>query len=109
MKSSGFDPYAYAVKRERIDYEWEQKRPVCDMCGGRIYEEWLYKIGPYTVCVNCVESAWSELRKLIPSIMMDKLGAHSDWIVMEHIIERMLEVYEISDFKEQYEERIDEH
>ena len=109
MRSSGYDPYSYIRQMEHNGYEWEQKRPVCDMCGDRIYKDKLYKIGPYSVCDNCIESAWDALRKEMPGVVRDKLGAYSDWIIMDHIIERMLEAYEISDFKNEYEERIDEH
>lgn len=44
---------------ERYDAELEkalEKRPICDECGEHIQDDYMYVIGNYTLCEDCLKN-----------------------------------------------------
>lgn len=39
---------------DREQYKWEQSRPVCDVCGEHIQDEYLFEIDGNYVCEECL-------------------------------------------------------
>lgn len=107
MRSAGMDPYErYVLSSEIEEAMREARRPVCDTCGDRILDSKCYKIGPYTVCEECVKDAWDTLQKQLILRIHERLGAHSDWSIMEILLEFMLNRFDLNEFGEEYAEEI---
>jgi len=100
MRGAGYDPYdRYILAQEIRQAKWESTRPTCEACGDRILTEHLYRIGSDPVCEECVNDAWDVVQKNMHRLFMEEYGAHSDYFIIEAIIEHILETFEIGDFK----------
>ena len=36
------------------------RRPVCDICGEHIQEDYCYEVGNQTICKHCIDDFWQE-------------------------------------------------
>lgn len=107
MRSAGMDPYErYVLSQEMEESMREARRPVCDTCGDRILDSKCYKIGPYTICEGCIKDAFDTLQKQAILLLHERLGAHSDWNIMEIILEYMLNSFDLTEFCNEYGEEI---
>ena len=49
------DPLADFDRKDAEDYAYEQKCPVCDICGERITDDYYYTIGNITFHLDCAD------------------------------------------------------
>lgn len=105
--TAGYDPADILREIERHQAAWEMDRPVCRACGDRILSADRYDIGGNKVCEDCINSAWSVIQKNAHRLFYEEYGAHSDYLVIEAIIEHILETFEIGDFKSETREEND--
>ena len=109
MSSAGYDPYdAYIRAQEDREARWEATRPICGACGDRILDRDRYDLNGQKVCEDCVNEAWDVIQKNMHRLVMEEYGAHSDYFVIEAITERMLEVFDLEEFKEEIGEENEE-
>lgn len=109
MRSAGYDPYdQYIRAQEDREARWEATRPICGACGDRILDRDRYDLNGQKVCEDCVNEAWDVIQKNMHRLFMEEYGAHSDYFVIEAIVERMLEVFDLEEFKEDIGEENEE-
>ena len=77
-------------------------------CGDRILDRDRYDLNGQKVCEDCVNEAWDVIQKNMHRLFMEEYGAHSDYFVIEAIVERMLEVFDLEEFKEDIGEENEE-
>ena len=102
--TAGYDPADILREYEQREYDWELTRPVCRACGDRILSADRYDIGGYKVCEDCINTAWNVIQKNAHRLFYEEYGGHSDYLVIEAIVERMLEVFDLSEFMHEIEE-----
>lgn len=107
--TAGYDPYdQYILAQEEREARWEASRPICEACGDRILDRDRYDFDGRKVCEDCIDQAWQVIQKNLHRLFMEEYGAHSDYFVIEAITERMLEVFDLEEFKEEIGEENEE-
>lgn len=99
-RTAGYDPEDYLRVLEQRQAEWEASRPECEACGDRILDRDRYDIGGHKVCEDCIGQAWTVIQKNMHRLFLEEYGAHTDYFVMEAVTERMLETFDLEEFKE---------
>ena len=51
------DPLADSYQKDAQDAAEEEQRPVCSVCGERIYDDVAYRIGGKLICESCIDDA----------------------------------------------------
>ena len=109
MRTAGFDPYdAYIRAEEERQARWEATRPICGACGDRILDRDRYDLNGQKVCEDCIDEAWDVIQKNMHRLFIEEYAAHSDYFVMEAIVERMIEAFDLEEFKQEIGEENDD-
>ena len=109
--TAGYDPYdVYIRAEEERQARWEATRPICGACGDRILDRDRYDLNGQKVCEDCVNDAWDVVQKNAHRLFMEEYndGTHSDYFVMEAIVERMIEAFDLEEFKQERGEENDD-
>ena len=104
MVTAGYDPADILREYEQREHDWEMTRPTCQACGDRILSADRYDIGGYKICEDCIGTAWNVIQKNAHRLFFEEYGGHSDYLVIEAIVERMLEVFDLTEFMHEIEE-----
>lgn len=107
--TAGYDPYdAYVRALEDREARWEATRPICGACGDRILDRDRYDLNGQKVCEDCIDEAWDVIQKNAHRLFMEEYASYSDYFLIEAITERMLEVFDLEEFKEEIGEENEE-